>query len=519
MRFDNIEGALKEIQKLSLEEKLSSFHDSFESRNKGEDEAGIKTDEKDSVLLGNINGWIGENTDVQNPDAQLDSEKIPYAMDILNRMVFGAEEHGIHTLGLNEVSDWKINEDYRQSNVRQQAGYTAEIISTAKDNLQSLAGDTGLQTYRADDRPDLYDRNDQYVDKVTFDAQGNLVERTQVKFVGHDGESCLQKLMSDKFAKYYDDGNVDKIEIPSDFYDEIREQKLIETKRQGLNTQLQKVQELGKTEATENLKKRIDRLEKIDGMLKRSSVSLQDAIDARLDPQGYLPNILNVDQLKDASQHALKEGVKEAKETAVKSSIEHMSKVLRKDETFKEAGQNIAIETGTAAFNAAKTAFVDDMTAEKMEDSSRELIRQMPSEETGTQAMESGMHAYQCAINFAQGRTDFQEFAYEMGDKIARNAGKAAGTAAGGVIGAHVPGVGIKRGALIGGAVGTAVAGATYRSAVEHGAENAEMLGKIVKDNANKTLELTKQLVPEKVETVRSALNQFAKANDLPFTV
>ena len=519
MRFDNIEGALKEIQKPSLEEKLSSFHDSFESRNKGEDEAGIKTDEKDSVLLGNINGWIGENTDVPNPDAQLDSEKIPYAMDILNRMVFGAEEHGIHTLGLNEVSDWKINEDYRQSNVRQQAGYTAEIISTAKDNLQSLAGDTGLQTYRADDRPDLYDRNDQYVDKVTFDAQGNLVERTQVKFVGHDGESCLQKLMSDKFAKYYDDGNVDKIEIPSDFYDEIRKQKLIETKRQGLNTQLQKVQELGKTEATENLKKRIDRLEKIDGMLKRSSVSLQDAIDARLDPQGYLPNILNVDQLKDASQHALKEGVKEAKETAVKSSIEHMSKVLRKDETFKEAGQNIAIETGTAAFNAAKTAFVDDMIAEKMEDSSRELISQMPSEETGTQAMESGMHAYQCAINFAQGRTDFQEFAYEMGDKIARNAGKAAGTAAGGVIGAHVPGVGIKRGALIGGAVGTAVAGAAYRSAVEHGAENAEMLGKIVKDNANKTLELTKQLVPEKVETVRSALNQFAKANDLPFTV
>ena len=106
-----------------------------------------------------------------------------------------------------------------------------------------------------------------------------------------------------------------------------------------------------------------------------------------------------------------------------------------------------------------------------------------------------------------------------MGDKIAQNAGKAAGTAAGGLIGAHVPGVGVKKGALIGGAVGTAVAGAAYRSAVEHGAENVEMLSKIVKDNANKTLELTKQLVPEKVETVRSALNQFAKSNDLPYTV
>lgn len=520
MRFDNIEGTLKEIQKPSLEGKMAAFHKSFESRIKREDEAGIKADEKDSTLLENINGWIGENIEGTHSDgAQLDSAKIPHAMDILSRMVFGAEEHGIHTLGLNEVSDWKINEEYRQANIRQQSGYTAEIISTAKDNLHSLAGDTGLQTFRADDRPDLYDRNDQYVDKVTFDAQGNLIERTQVKFVGHDGESCLQKLMSDNFAKYYDDGNVDRIEIPSDFYDEIREQKLIETKLQGLNNQLQKVQELGKTDVAENLKKRIDRLEKIDGMLKRSSVSLQDAIDARLDPQGYLPNILDVDQLKDASQHALREGVKGAKETAVKSSVEHVSKVLRKEESFKEAGQNIAIETGRAAYNAAKTAFVDDMTAEKIKDSSLELIRQIPTEETGTQEVENGMHAYQCAINYAQGRTDFQEFAFEMGDKLARNAGKAAGTVAGGVIGAHVPGVGGKRGALIGGAVGTAVAGAAYRSAVEHGAENVEMLGKIVKDNANKTIELTKQLVPEKVETVRSALNQFAKANDLPYTV
>ena len=122
-----------------------------------------------------------------------------------------------------------------------------------------------------------------------------------------------------------------------------------------------------------------------------------------------------------------------------------MSKVLRKEESFKEAGQNIAIETGKAAYNAAKTAFVDDITAEKIEDSSRELICWMPSvetgtqpAETGTQPAETGMHTYQCAINYAQGKTDFQEFAFEMGDKIAQNAGKAVASAAGGLIGANV---------------------------------------------------------------------------------
>ena len=119
MRLDNIDRDLKEIPKPDLEGKMAAFHKSFESRIKREDEAAIKADEKDSTLLENINGWIGDNTEGSHADGgQLDSAKIPHAMDILSRMAFGAEEHGIHTLGLNEVSDWKINEDYRQAYIR-----------------------------------------------------------------------------------------------------------------------------------------------------------------------------------------------------------------------------------------------------------------------------------------------------------------------------------------------------------------------------------------------------------------
>ena len=50
MRLDNMDRALKEIQKPSLEGKMAAFHKSFESRIKGEDEAGIKVDEKDNIL-------------------------------------------------------------------------------------------------------------------------------------------------------------------------------------------------------------------------------------------------------------------------------------------------------------------------------------------------------------------------------------------------------------------------------------------------------------------------------------
>ena len=55
---------------------------------------------------------------------------------------------------------------------------------------------SGLTTYRADDLPGEFKKNDQLVDKVRKNAQGQIVERIQVKFVGGDGAQCLKKLAS-----------------------------------------------------------------------------------------------------------------------------------------------------------------------------------------------------------------------------------------------------------------------------------------------------------------------------------
>ena len=78
---------------------------------------------------------------------------------------------------------------------------------------------TGVKTYRADDRPDLFQKNDQYVDKIRVDSTGNI-ERIQVKFVGKDAAECLSKLTSKDFDKYFNDGKVDKMEVPKDYYTE-----------------------------------------------------------------------------------------------------------------------------------------------------------------------------------------------------------------------------------------------------------------------------------------------------------
>ena len=89
--------------------------------------------------------------------------------DTLSNIFHGTElSDGTHALGLDELYHHKINPQYAYSNLKQQAGFAAEIISTAKENLEAKVKGKEVTTYRADDRPDLFPKNDQYVDKISF---------------------------------------------------------------------------------------------------------------------------------------------------------------------------------------------------------------------------------------------------------------------------------------------------------------------------------------------------------------
>ena len=88
-------------------------------------------------------------------------------------MYHGIElENGGKTLGLEDISKLECKHpDYMAQNIKQHAGYAAEVISTTKENLAAKLEGSGIQTYRADDRPDLYAKNDQYVDKIRVNSR------------------------------------------------------------------------------------------------------------------------------------------------------------------------------------------------------------------------------------------------------------------------------------------------------------------------------------------------------------
>ena len=106
-------------------------------------------------------------------------------------------------------------------------------------------------------------------------------------------------------------------------------------------------------------------------------------------------------------------------------------------------------------------------------------------------------------------------------------AGSAAGAAlAGAAVGSIIPGAGTAVGfvvggtaSVVGGMVGTAVATGAYRSAVEVGSAGAEVLADKAHDIASETVDAVKEYMPEHVDDVRNALNNFLAENSMPFSV
>ena len=191
------------------------------------------------------------------------------------------------TRSLKSVSKSKVNPEYKETNIKQQAGFSAEIKSVAKHNAEKIIHGSEKRTSRTDDIAKQVDStgrsiggtNDQLFDLVEMNADGTIIEGTarQLKFVGGDAESCAEKLLNKKYDKYRDNGV--PIEIPKDFYDKVKAEY---AKKIGkLDKQIKTAESKGDTALVAKLKKQRDKVETTSNNLRESNVTNQEAIFAR----------------------------------------------------------------------------------------------------------------------------------------------------------------------------------------------------------------------------------------------
>uniref|UniRef100_UPI003D016AFE hypothetical protein n=1 Tax=Alcaligenes faecalis TaxID=511 RepID=UPI003D016AFE len=107
--------------------------------------------------------------------------------------------------GLAGISKSKVNENpvYANQNIRQQAGFSAEVAATSRDNADAIIKRSKVRTSRTDDLPQ-YGANHNVVDRVRI-LDGKVVDgsQAQMKFVGNR-DQLLDSIAREKgeFARY-----------------------------------------------------------------------------------------------------------------------------------------------------------------------------------------------------------------------------------------------------------------------------------------------------------------------------
>ena len=486
MAIETLEKNQLEQTGINVSTKLGSLHESFQS---SFDPKGSAYEAMDTAV---IDDSIRQSFDIAG-DVKMTPEIRAAAVNSVKDMYHGYEVNGHQSLSLKEINGWKINDAYRESNLNQHAGYAAEVISTNKENFNANLKHSGEITYRADDLPkellDQFDgkiaaKNDQYVDKVRVKADGT-VETVQTKFVGKDAESCLKKLTSKDYAKYLEDGKVDKIEIPKEFYKEVKAD--IKTQRQELSKQYAKLSgDSTKSGEAAKIKNQIDNLNKLDKKLEQSCVTKTEARYAVEHPKLYAAQQIN--------NAALKQGAQAAALTAAVSGVQNYQKYEAGEITGEEAILNTLKDTAVSGGVAYGTEIATQLAGGSS----------IPGAVI-TMGVTSASDIKDCL----DGKITEEELAYNLGENTASVIGGTVGGAIGGTIGSVAGPAGTAVGAMVGSAVGSAVASEAYQVTVEFTKNTAED----VKDFIDGEID-EKELAQRVGENVETAITEVKESID-----
>lgn len=123
------------------------------------------------------------------------------------------------TKGLKDISQYKVDTNNEYSNLKQQSGFAAEVKYVARENAENIINKNEQRVVRTDDVEKV---NDELYDHFRYDKNKNIIDKSQMKFVGKNPEEALQKLASKDYQKYLDN-DID-IDVPSEMYEGIKEE-------------------------------------------------------------------------------------------------------------------------------------------------------------------------------------------------------------------------------------------------------------------------------------------------------
>ncbi|GAA8316827.1 hypothetical protein HpNP138_04300 [Helicobacter pylori] len=354
---------------------------------------------------------------------------------------------------LEEISKRKINPNYTNQNINQQAGYSAEIKEQAHVNANNiLSGKMGrLRQY-----DDLFSeqkaqvknlfpnyatpsKNHELVDYVSVDEKGNVIPGTltQSKFVGRNGEECFKKLLSKPYKKYFENGA--KMNVPKDYYRDIQKAAILEKELQKCKT--------------------------IKANTRPASITKAEAIEARLNP--------NLSTAKDVTSVSHQAGMNAAQTGALigggVSAITNIYECIANGKDPMKAIKHTAIATLKGGVLSYGSAFASSSLGGLMQSSANKVIQSLGKGSVPAMIVGACVANATVLTRYFSGKIDGKELLKQLGKANTTLVSSGAMAVAGQVL-IPIPVVG----ALVGGFVG-AILSETFFNAFLKAREEAKL--------------------------------------------
>lgn len=369
---------------------------------------------------------------------------------------------------LNGISHSKVNANPVEAakNIKQQAGYSAEVATTSRDNAEAIIDGSKVRTTRSDDLPQYYHRNDTVVDRVRI-LDGQIIEgsQSQMKFVGNRDQLFNRIAREDgKFARY----RGTKLELPSEQYDGAAQHCKEQAEQLRLNAE--RAAQSGKPDVAAKLRREAGNYDQLANDVRDSGMTTEQAIFYREHPA--------IATALDMARTSHRAGVEGAQYSAAIggaiSLLQNIFALAQDKKNMETAAVDLTVDTAQAAVIGYGTAAAGSAIKSAMQQSGKETIRALAGTSVPALAVTVCISLGSSIKRYATGEITELQLLVEVGQKGAGmlSAGMMAGL---GQLAMPVPFVG----AAIGGMIGYALSSLFYQSALDaaRGAEcSREML-------------------------------------------
>ncbi|MGL2879035.1 hypothetical protein ACQKAT_00550 [Helicobacter pylori] len=286
---------------------------------------------------------------------------------------------------LEKISKRKINPNYINQNINQQAGYSAEIKEQAHVNANNILAGKRERVRQYDDLssgqkaqvkklfPDYAtpSKNHEIVDYISVDEKGNVIPRTltQSKFVGRNGAECFEKFLSKDYEKYFENGV--KVKIPEDFFGDFQKEANIKIK--SLESHIAKQKSFGNFQKANILERRLQKCKTIKAHTRPASATKAETIEARLNP--------NLSTAKDVTRVSHQVGMNAAQTGALigggVSLVTNIRECIANGKDPMKAIKHTAIATLKGGALSYGSAFASSSLGGLMQSSANKVIQSL----------------------------------------------------------------------------------------------------------------------------------------------